>query len=485
MRDIARRIGLFSGDFLPESWPQLLFPLASYLIFIGSDTQWLPFRPEQHNFAQLDLLGSLAHASGAFTRYVLTLRVMHLVLLGSIVLWCMPVRHVIRKFVVWVYIPAGIAILDFLVLVFSGPSESVSLLEPKPGILLDRIVINFSRLSALGIGFYAAVIGLALLALCLRKVKQGKITLPVRFWSHSTKSHEVESSLAGRIFMLVGAVWIFGLLMDVAESPIAKQFGSLKTLAQIGFFSWGFVLLDAIVCAAVAVLLLDPPERQPIPRKEHSSLAILISAALGLGIVVVSLPRVVVNMFSGVPMFPIESGFGSQLPYLIGRFEVPPPLVWTLVAFSVAWLHEFVLRGRVQAEFTRRYGLKRAIFLVTLLAWMLPMTYAIMPLTALPFWWPVVRGLLFFAIYGSLSAVAGWFYARTNSILPGTAFFGALMFLHLGRNFTLYVVKPWLYGIEFPLVALAAWLLFRYNSPIETRIAISPPPPAVTSTSAS
>src|SRR5450755_3585904 len=90
------RLRSFLQDFLPENNLQLLLPLASLVLYVGASFPWLP---PGHVLSSLQY----QHQDGTLwfdistrfqmLRYYAILYAVHFSFLGSLALWCLPVRN--------------------------------------------------------------------------------------------------------------------------------------------------------------------------------------------------------------------------------------------------------------------------------------------------------------------------------------------------------------------------------------------------------
>jgi len=460
---------------MPESGPQLLFLVASFILFVGATTSWLPpghillpqqFQAAAAKFGMSNPWFDLSTV-GANLRYIATLTLVRWAFVASVALWCLPVRDAVRKFAVWVFLPAGVTVTWFLFLVFTGPIPHHSLLEPESQEALDHLRAFPDRFQSLGIGFYITLVGIAALTLCLLGFRRGTISLPMRFRAEEASVAVARTDgLGKRVFSLVAAGTLATTLLSVLESLAAPQQLSNPAIRLIetwpqnfSLLVWGPSLVTAIVCAACAALLFKwAPEQGGT--SANSSLALLTLGATIGAVLVICIPRIILTLPDASPFIPLAFNYGSNLPVAILGVEVPKPFLWLLVAYPIALLQEFVLRGRLQPILKRHFGLKRAILLVALLWWMLPLGFGVGPVVGLRGAWPGAQPLLVLCICIIFSVMLGWLYERTHSIIPGTAFCGAIAFFHESRDVSPYFQHPSLFWIELALILLLGWLMF-------------------------
>lgn len=491
-RTLWARFTAFVSDFLPENNVQLLFPLASFILFAGASTSWLPpahtlYRPEiqqaERDLGWTDLWFDLSSVALVF-RYYVAIFAAHLAFFASVVLWCLPVRNAARKFAVWVFLPAGLAVLYFLFLVLIGRNQTPSVLAPSSQIIGEQLRVFPQRLAHLGIGFYVTLLGAAALALCVWAFSVGKVNLPLRFRGQMPDlGAEPNSGLGRRVFIVLALGTAFSaLVLSVAEGIVETSFPAFK-LVWIGswprnfpILEWAPALLAATVTAICAVVILTDGGQVRPSRKWSKPLVRQLAFAFLLALLIVYLPRIVLNMFEGTPFFVIE--YGSGVPVTVLGLDVPQPFFWLLLVYPIALLEEIVVRGRLQAYLTRRFGLKRAIFLVALLWWMLPLSYGIGPVAGPRLAVPGFRALLFILVCAVYSVPLGWLYARTNSVLPAAVMHGTILFFHKGSNFSIYYEHRALYWVELALLLSTGWLLFKRYPPNEiARTSPSKPQP--------
>lgn len=471
-----RRTVSFLRDFMPESGLQLLFPMASFILFIGASTPWLPpghvllqprLQGAERKLGMANLWFDLSTV-GAALRYYGALWITDCASVASVALWCLPFRSVARKFATWVFFPVGLAVFWFLFLVSIAPVSPHSILEPESQLFLDHLRAFPVRFAALGIGFYITLIGAASLALCLWAFRRGNVSLPLRFRRPVANSESaVNLGFGKRVFALI-AVGIFAsIILSVFETSAAIGL-SRPAMRLIGMWprnfpllTWAPALATAITCSVCAVLLFENEPRETLaPNAHRPPLGISIPAAAAVALLIICLPRIAFAISAGSPIFSVEFDYGSSVPAALFGMDVPQPFFWLLLVYPIVLLQEFVLRKHLQSALQRRFGVKRAILLVAFLWWMLPLGFGIGPTFHSRGVWPVVPTLIFISVCGIFSAALGWFYARTNSILPGTAFCGTIVFFHEGSNFAAYFQHPSLYWIELVLITLFSLFVF-------------------------
>jgi membrane protease YdiL (CAAX protease family) len=470
-RNLWARFTAFVNDFLPESNLQLLFPLASFLLFVGASTPWLPpghvsFSPEYQSAGRSaqDLWFDISSPLLLF-RYNLALCIATFAIFASVVLWCLPVRNTARKFAAWVFVPLGVALAYFLLLVLIGRCTTPSILAPSSQIFVEQLRAFPARLTHLGIGFYITLLGGVALGFCVREFRVGKINLPLRFRDQAPVSGVEAAPDLGRrvfVFLAVSLLCSFVVMLAILRAP--PRISSWPR--GLSILEWGPPFFTAFLIAVCAAVLLKDNQEKPLPRKSRTLFVRDLVLAFLLGVLLVCLPRVVSNMIQGVPMFAIE--YASGLPIAILGVDVPQPFFWLLIVYPIAALHEIVLRGRLQAQLARRFGLKRSIFLVALLWWILGLGYGIEPIAGPRLFIPGTGALFFILLYAVYSVPLGWLYARMNSVLPPTVMLGTILLFHEGGGIPAYVTHPAFYWIELALLALTGWVLFKRYPPTET-----------------
>jgi hypothetical protein len=483
LRTLWARFTAFLNDFLPESTLQLLFPLASFILFVGASTSWLPpthtlYRPEmqqaEKNLGWTDLWFDLSTTTLVF-RYYAAMFAADLAFFASVVLWCLPVRNVARRFAAWVFLPLGLALAYFLFLVLIGRSETPSILAPRSQIIAEQLRVFPARLPHLGIGFYITLLGGLALGFCVWAFRVGKINLPLRFRGQAPVSGvEANPDLGRRLFVVlaVSAVCSFVVMLPILAAM--RRVGSWPN--NFSILEWAPPLSTAIITAVCAVVILRDDQKRLFSRKWDKLLVRQVGFAFLLALLIVLLPRIVPNVARGEPLF--ETEYGSGVPVAILGVDVPQPFFWLLIVYPIAWLQEIAMRGHVQSHLARRFGLKRAIFLVVHLWWMLGLGYGIGPIPGPGPTFPGVRALFSILLYAVYSVPLGWLYARTRSVLPGAVMYGTIVFFHEGNNFSAYYGHPAFYWIELALLVLAGWVLFKRYPPTETgRASASTPQP--------
>jgi len=463
LKSLFRRTALFLRDFLPENNLQLLFPLASLVLYVGGASPWLPpghilVNPElQHQDGTLwfDISTRLL-----MLRYYAILYAVILGFLGSIALWCLPARRLVGRFVAWVLLPIAVAILSFLTIVLRGGARSASLLEPPQQVLQEHLHDFPTRLLLLGRGFYITLLGLALLTGALWIAHVFRVPLPVRFRGqfHSHRISEDDSSLSRRIFALVIVASVIAVLIDqsilIPMVPAAGKSLPWYDNWPRNFAAWRWLpeLLISLAVAACAVLVLRG-EPKKVEAASAKSLRSSAAIAFLLPLAIALLPRLVLKA-----LFEFSTVL-SNVPYEFVGFRVFP---WVLILFVVAALEEFTLRLYLQNPLEQRLGFKRACLLIPLLWWLLPLGDGFGPFPSLRFGIPgvsVVVGILVLILYNIPLA---WLWSRTRSLWLVTLMHGTILLFRAGDPaYGVYFTFPYLYWIETSAWIVIIWYLFK------------------------
>jgi len=463
LKSLFRRAALFLRDFLPENNLQLLFPLASLVLCVGSSYPWLPPRhvlsslefQRQDGTLWFDLSTRLL-----MLRYYAALYAAHFGFLGSVALWCLPVRKRERSFFAWVLLPSGLAILSFLMIVLLGRAQPVPLLEPARQLLLEDLHELPSRLLHLGTGFYVTILGMVLLAGALWIARVCRVPLPVRF--RETASRQGNSAhapdLRSKIFAVVIAATAIAAVVELAiftsMIPAAGKILPWYDAWPRNFAAWRWLpeLLNSLAVAACAVLVLRG-EPKKVEAESAKSLRSSAAIAFLLPLAIALLPRLVLKA-----LFEFSTVL-SNVPYEFVGFRVFP---WVLILFVVAALEEFTLRLYLQNPLEQRLGFKRACLLIPLLWWLLPLGDGFGPFPSLRFGIPgvsVVVGILVLILYNIPLA---WLWSRTRSLWLVTLMHGTILLFRAGDPaYGVYFTFPYLYWIETSAWIVIIWYLFK------------------------
>jgi len=469
------RLRSFREDFLPANNLQFLFLLASLMLYVGASYPWLP--PKHVLFSP-----QYQHADGTLwfdistrvpmLRYYAILYAVHFSFLGSLALWCLPVRNLWRKFTAWVLLPGGLAVMWFIAIVLLSRPQPPSLVEPRGEILHDDLRLLLGRLLQLGTGFYITLLGMALCGIALRVAAVRGVPLPIHFRARANNSGgsaRVET-VAPRLFMLaavttvVAAVIEMGIFLPMMPVPGAPL-PWYDTWPQF-FSAWQWLpgLLEGLVVAACAIFLFGPERQIGRPQRQRSMrLFILVVVLVPVSIAVV--PRLILKALFAF------STLLSNVPYAFLGFGAFP---WVLIVFVIAALQEFTLRACLQNRLENRFGFKRACLLIALLWWLLPLSDGFGPIPGLRIAIPglsAVANLLVLVLY---NVPLAWVWSRTRSLWLVSVMHGAILLFRAGdAAHTIYFVFPWLYWIE-----TAAWVFITFCLFKKFPIAQPGPPPA-------
>jgi hypothetical protein len=475
-QSLFRRLGIFLSDFAPGSPLQLLFPLGSFILLAGMSVSWLPPNHTVYDPYYQTPRPNLwfdVSTPALQIRYYAALWLIRLAFLASIALWCLRVRDVTRKFVVCVFLPFGLGVGYFLTLVLLGQSSAESVLEPTSQVLWNGLGKFPARLGSLGWGFYIAMLGAAVLSVGLWTVRSELSSLPFRFGNTGASPHETPAdSRLGRdvfVFLIVTSI-VTTILLTIGEVVLLDVYQArLPWISNwphnFSIIQWLPELFAATLAAAFAILVwgVRPGEKSggQIPLSRGCAIGLLIPLAI---IIVPRFLAIIASHLTGLV-------FAEDWDELL----LPHPLVWPLIAFLIGFLYEFVLRRCLLAALSRTFGLKRAILLVALLWWLLPLYYEIASVPRLRIGAPGVLLLppIHASIYVVYSIPLGWLYARTKSVIPGTVMLGTVMLYHEGIGHLIYPTHPALFWTELAGWLLAGWFLFN-RLPRRYAIAVLP-----------
>jgi len=460
---LLRRAGLFLRDFLPEDARQLLFPLASLVLIVGGSRPWLPpghvLSDPQLQHQDGTLWFDLSTRFFMF-RYTLILYAVRFGFLGSVALWCLPVRKRERSFFAWVLLPSGLAILSFLMIVLLGRAQPVPLLEPARQVLLEDLHELPSRLLHLGTGFYITILGMVLLAGALWIARVCRVPLPVRFrgTANSQGNSAQAPDLSRKIFVVVIAATAIATLVDLAiftsMIPAAGKVLPWYDNWPQDFAAWRWLpdLLNGLAVAACAVILIRPDQGTP-PTSSTNSIASSAAIAFFLPLAVALLPRFALKSLDAF------STLLSTVPREFFDFRAFP---WVLIVFVIAGLQEFTLRVCLQNRLEKKFGFKRACLLIALLWWILPLSSGFGPIPGLRIGIPGVSLLASLLAHILYNIPLAWLWSRTRSLWVVALMHGTILLFRAGdAAYTVYFTFPYLYWIETSAWIVIIWYLFK------------------------
>jgi membrane protease YdiL (CAAX protease family) len=483
-RSPASRLGIFLRDFLPEQNLQFLFPLASFLLLLGAKYAW---------YIASNVLATLGAAGGAALFAQPDLRLLylcifagllaHFAFFASVVLWCLPVRNVLRKFAAWVLFPLGFATVTYLVFLVSAV-DTGSALDTR----LHRLYLSLRAIlpdwTNVGLGAYGTVAGLAVFGVALWRVHAGTLRIPWRFAADPRRdATTTDAPDRGRNVFIF---WIATTIAGFTISWLLPYLGNISSNVERMFLQprespaiyWLIELATAGAAVCFALTLAGREKWRWILRlfKNVSVRECFVAASISLFAVLT--PRLLLKMSQEFTFYTrgLESG-GFPSPW--SELFVPGPLPWVAVAYLLAVLCEISLRGYLQTQLEERFGLKRAIFLVGLLWTLLPLQWRVsqtIPYGVFPDLIPGGRWLALFVMLIIYSVPLGWMYARTRSVIPVTIMHGTTVMFHAGAGEQLHFRHPALYAFELALWIFIGWYLFKKH-PLES--AESPREPEV------
>jgi membrane protease YdiL (CAAX protease family) len=472
---LSRRFNAWIRDFLPENLPQLVFPLASLLIFIGTTYTWYPPQHTLANYAaqsgQPDLWFDFTSRWIQATYYV-TQYAMWFVLLASIWLWSVPVEVPLRRFNRWVLLPVGLVIAVFLALVLLGESPPASVLDRASSGLHTLLWRFLGRLLTLGNGFYLTLLGTAMLIAALRMVAAGKVQLPLRF-RNQTAEHPpgtvADSGLARRVMLFV----VVASILVTIDVFLALLPGRMLTwsegIAHFPIVDWLVATVDAALLAVCALVLLRQKRNPSALRILRLANAREAARAVAVSLLIIFIPRLALGIFQ---QWGIGSDHVQNLPSMWWELLVPSPVPALLLVLVTAFFQEVVLRGLLQSQLTDAVGLKRAIFLVALIAVLLPLYWGGQPYDGIRHSVIGVSTLIHVAVRLLYGVLLGWFFARTGSTLVVTLSYGTIVLFHRGSGDAFYLNHPGLFWMEMACLLFAGWFLFKRFPPAQATPAI-------------
>jgi membrane protease YdiL (CAAX protease family) len=285
---------------------------------------------------------------------------------ASLVLWGLAPRKIVTRFLAWVFLPAGLALVVFSTFLIATTRQRNAFLDTF--IAAAHVALPTTRplFPTLGEGIYLTVSGLIVLAVGLILVRRRLISLPLRFRDAAeiTERGRQETLHSARdifVFVIVMIVWAFavscalGLLVLLGREVISWDSRSFA------IFEWGPAFVNAVAAAGLAFFLLRAERLQALHRMLRRQPFRDYTFALAIPLAAVLLPR----FFLGVV-------FKSYLePSDWPEFFIPHPLPWILAAYVIAFFEEFAMRGYVQTTLEKHFSLARSNFLTGLL-WSFP-----------------------------------------------------------------------------------------------------------------
>ncbi|MGH9733950.1 MAG: lysostaphin resistance A-like protein [Candidatus Acidiferrales bacterium] len=457
------KLAAFVREFLPEQWPQLLFPLASFLLLLGTSYPWYHlslagFEPDKlaksaEATRAMRTLDFLARSNQVVPQFLVRFG-----FFASLVLWTLPVRKVVLKFELWVAMPVGMAVVGYPTFLAITARHRNALLESFAKLLRLQVSVDHWWVHSLADGCYLSLVGLSVLAVGLILVRRTFVSLPVRFrGSREAGDSDIPGKARDVFVFLIGTM----ILATIASAPLlfAAVLRMQIPLARLSVFpilGWGIASLDAVAAACLALFLFRDRRRQIVARFLKVPLSSDCVLAMLLPVCIILVPRFFLKA--------LELHLVAT-PFTWSEMLVPGPVPWIFLVYFTAFFAELGIRGYLQTILERRFSLKRAIFLTGLLWGLLPLSFGIvqtfpfgvsafvrsLPTTYLPW----------FAMLVVYSVPLGWLYARTRSIIPVALMHGTIALLHLGEGYEIHINHPQLYWAELGLWVLTGWYMFR------------------------
>jgi membrane protease YdiL (CAAX protease family) len=448
------RAGFFLSDLLPESNLQLLFPLGTFLLLLGWEYwQWFPLNHSRTNYIAAGIIMRLV------VRFAYT---------ASLVLWCVPVRNPSRKFFWWVFLPIGLCVLGSLAFFGLGLGGFSSVLEPESDALRDHLRSLPQLFRGTGIGLWATIAGAFVFFGALHGVREGRFSLPVRFRGTISKSAGAPgaSNLVRRVFLLLIVSLVLVTLAEICTEVALATLNS-NDLPRIfswprGLPAWYWLtnLFDPAITGVCAAFIFRVNRDDRIESAREFPAA-GYALALLLPLAIAFLPRLGLKIWREF----LFAGGGLQaagFPPTWGALFALDSHPWIVLVFLIAWFEEFVLRECLQRRLTERLGLKRAILVVALLWWVLPVYFGFGPIPSLRIGVPGVSLLVNLLVVITYNIPLGWLYARTRSLWPVTLMHGAILLFRVGDSgYAVYFAHPAFYWVELALWIFAGWYLFK------------------------
>jgi membrane protease YdiL (CAAX protease family) len=464
------RFARFLRDFMPAQTLQLLFPLGSFLLFLGASYPWYRFPISQVSLDTLvnqpqveDFIRSI-NAWAGWEQFAPELLV-QLAFLASVVLWALPIRRVVSRFAAWVYLPASLAVIGYPVFLAATAGRRNAALDAFVSSAHLSASVTHSWLRLLGDGCYLTLAGMVVFSVALLLARLGSVSLPLRFRDVQTKESTVEISRDERdVFtLLIGAT-----LWAVASSLVLTAPSALgRPLVWSGLFSiyeWIPALTTAAVSACIAFLVFREQASEAIRRLLRKQPLREYVLAVAIPLAVALLPRLVFEIMSKISIV--------VTPFDWSEILIPRPFPSILVVYVIALLEEFVLRGYLQTTLEKHFSLKRSIFLTALLWSLLPLGFGIAHsigrgrLVGIP----GISDLAWFATFILFSVPLGWLYTRTRSVLPVALMHGTIALFHLGGGYVLHINHPQLYWAELALWIVVGWYVMGERRYIVPRV---------------
>ncbi|MFZ0639181.1 MAG: type II CAAX endopeptidase family protein [Candidatus Acidiferrales bacterium] len=466
------RLAFFIRDFLPAHALQLLFPLGSFLLLLGASHSWyvlrLPgaFEALQQPGFQVDhnALQQFMHSYNAWvvTEEEIAMGLARVACFASLVLWCLSVREVVRSFIVWVFLPAGVGLAVFPTFLIATTRERNASFDAFTTAAHVALPATHPWFPTLGDGIYLTVSGLIVFVAGLILMRRRVISLPLRFRGDAgiTEPSEEAPRSARDIFVFVifMIVWTFAVSWGLSI-PVLLGKTIFWNSRSFAVFQWAPALANALAATCLAFFLLRTEKLVTLHRllRRRPFRDYLLGLAIPLACVL--LPRFLLGVLFQPYLVP------SEWPQLF----IPHPLPSVLVVYVIAFFEEFAIRGYLQTSLETHFSLKRSIFLTGLL-WSLLMGFGMahsLPHGAFA-QFPGVSLLVEFTTFIIYSVPLGWLYARTRSIVATALLHGTIVVFHVGLGNEIHLNHPEFYWTEIALWVFIGWFLFRKNPLVST-----------------
>ena len=381
------------------------------------------------------------------------------------ILWGLPARQIVSKFVKWVFLPAGFALVGFQVLLIATRQQRNAFFDAFTVAANVPVPTMRPWFLTLGEGIYLSLGGLLVLAGALILVRQQKVSLPLRFRrsAQAASAHDAETVRDARdvfVFLIVMAVWTLGVSFLLFAPVLIRGYWSWH-YGNFDFLEWVPALVNAAAAACIALIFLRKTRRNALdlllPKRPPRDYAL----AVAIPLVVVLIPRFLLGaLFQPDRWTPGPS-----------QLFIPHPLPWVLAIFVIAFFEEFAVRGYLQTTLEQYLSLNRSIFVTGLLWRLLPMGFGMTHSLVEAKDYALVPGLPYLTSLATLliySVPLGWLYARTRSVVAVALMHGTIAVFHVGLGDKIHLNRPEFYWLELALWIFIGWYLMgerRYVMP--------------------
>jgi hypothetical protein len=225
------RLALFIRGFLPAQNLRLLFPLGSFLLFLGASHVWYQLRlprvfeeMQQQNFPiDSNAFQQFNHSYNVWVviEEQIAMSLVRFACFASLVLWGLAPRKIVSRFVAWVFLPAGLALAAFSTFLIATTRQRNAALDAF--ITAAHVALPTTRplFPTLGEGSYLTVNGLIVLAVGLILMRRWMISLPLHF----PQDGEITDRRPRETFRSARDIFVFVIAMTVCT--FAESWGWL------------------------------------------------------------------------------------------------------------------------------------------------------------------------------------------------------------------------------------------------------------------